>query len=328
MEESKDLFFKYPHLDSIYRVSDIMLQDEVIATEKIDGSSFRFGIIDGIVYAGTRNRTILKVNKIEPMYDADGDYGFIKWMKDNNIRNRLFDNFSDVNIVFYGEFFGNGIQKRVDYGPDKYFRIFDIRVKYIDTLDFVSWDIIKSLSLRMRLDVVPELYRGKPDPKILESLVVKPSVVASLNGVAEPKNHEGIVIKPIIPAKDRKGDWLITKFKNPSFEERKSKREKTSIESPEVLKSINDFVTEFVTEERLTHVLDHLRDKGIEVNDIKSTPHVLKEFGNDIEREGAKDLINSGLEWKQVGREISRASMLLYKQHLNKLVKNVRVLGT
>lgn len=310
-------FNTYPHIDNLYKLQDILLEPLVVVQEKLDGTNMRVGMVDGVLFAGTRNRTIMRVNKIDPMYDAEGDFGFIKFLRDNNIRNRFFDHFPATNIIFYGEFIGPKIQKRISYGPDNYFKVFDVRLDG----EFVEWDTVKELATIMRLDTVPELYRGAPAPTTFELLVNAVSRTAELNGVDGPKIHEGIVIKPIPAKRDRKGEWLIAKFKNAAHEERASKKLHQSTDTPEVLRGIDAFVKEFVTEGRLNHVLDHLKEQNIPTDQIESMKYVLKEMGQDISREGEADLVKANLDWKKVSKAISHATMVLYKQYLNRLIR-------
>lgn len=313
-------FLPYGHIDNLYKIQDILLEPEVVVQEKPDGTNMRVGMVNGVLHAGTRNRTILRVNKVDPMQDGDGDFGFIKFLRDTNVQARFFDNFPSTNIIFYGEWCGQGIQKRINYGPDKYYRVFDVRIDN----EFVPWDKVKELAEVMKFEVVPELYRGVPLPSTFESLVNRTSMIAELNGVPTPQLHEGIVIKPVLPKRDRKGDWLMAKFKNQAHEERASKKIKQSMETPETLRSIDAFVHEFVTEGRLIHILDHLKEQQVDINDIKAMPHVLKEMGQDIKREGESDLEKAGLEWKKVSKEVSHGTMVLFKQHLIKLIQEVK----
>lgn len=306
-------FSKYPHLENIYKVQNIFLEPEVVVTEKIDGTNMRFGLVDNKFHIGTRNRLLARVSKEEPLYDGDSDFNFVKYLKELNMRNKMFDNFENKDIIFYGEFYGKGIQKRIHYGEERYFRVFDIRVGE----DLVDWETVVKLCQQLRLSTVPVLYKGKPDVKLFESLVTSPSVTAGQQGVGTPHNHEGIIIKPASMHRNKHGDWVMAKFKNPAHEERQSKTLKTSIENV-IPTNVQEFVDEFVTENRLEHVLSHLKEQGVHIDDITATGQVLKEMSKDVCREGATELEQLNTDWKPIAKLISTKTSILFRQHLIK----------
>lgn len=309
---NSDTFTRYQHLESLTRpeMQNILLQPEVVCTEKIHGTNARFGLIDGVLRIGGRNQ--------EHSNDVQGDsvMGFVRWVRESGLEARLKEGWPDRNIIFFGEWFGSNIQKGIHYGKDKQFRVFDIKLdgRYLD------WDDVRLVSLLVGLYTVPELYRGLPKLSVFDSLLDIQSVVAKELGVETTNNlHEGIVIKPTkMVINEQTGEWLIAKYKPARWSERHS--EKTKKEFKPIPQESHKFVEEFVTMTRLEHVLDHLRDAGIATDDIKSTPHILKEMSLDIYREAApeiKVLEEAGIEWKTLAKLVAGRTSVLFREYLH-----------
>ena len=313
--KSSEAFVKYQHLDSLTVVQDIFLEPEVVCTEKIHGTNARFGLVDGVIRIGGRNQ--------EHTNDEQGDsvMGFVRWVRESGISERVSSFFEHHSVIFFGEWFGIGIQKGINYGKEKQFRVFDVRLdgKYQD------WDEVVRICQAVGLYTVPLLYRGFPKLEAFNQLLEMQSVVAQELGVSADDNiHEGIVIKPAkMKVSPTTGEWMIAKYKNAKFAERMSEKQKKDFVP--LPGSVHAFVEEFVTDTRLEHVIDHLRDQGILVTDMKATPHVLKEMNIDILREGKAEietLTSDGtVEWKQVSQLVSKRTGVLLKQYFHKLME-------
>jgi Rnl2 family RNA ligase len=306
-------FTKYQHLEALSKIQDIFLEPEVVCTEKIHGTNARVGLVEGVFRIGGRNQ--------EHTNDMQGDsvMGFVKWVR--SYEAQIQEVFKGHSVVFYGEWFGPGIQKGVVYSPDKAFRVFDVRLdgKYAD------WDAVVELSAKAGFITVPVLYRGFPKLEVFDRLIEMQSTVAQEFGMkVENNTHEGIVIKPSkMKVSPITGEWMIAKYKNAKFAERKSEKEKKDFKP--LPGEVHKFVEEFVTDTRLEHVIDHLRDQGIEVKGMEATPHVLKEMNLDILREGASEVdkltADETVEWKQVSKLVSARTTTLLKQYLRKLLE-------
>lgn len=321
-EETTDTFTKYQHLEALTRpeMQAIFLQPEVVCTEKIHGTNARVGWVDGKVRIGGRNQ--------DHTNDLQGDsvMGFVKWVRESGLATRL-NAFANDNIIFFGEWFGAGIQKGINYGKEKQFRVFDVKFngKYQD------WDQIVFWANAMNLPVVPLLYRGIPQLPIFDGLLDIQSAVAKELGVETTNNlHEGIVIKPSkMVINDQTGEWLIAKYKPARWSERKSEKEKKEFKP--LPNETQKFVEEFVTETRLEHVLDHLRDSNIPIDDVKSMPHVLKEMSIDIFREGKPEIDAMeplGVDWKTLSKLVAGRTSVMFKEYLHKkMVERLQAKG-
>lgn len=304
---SSDGFSKYQHLESLSKLPDIFLEREVVCTEKIHGTNARVGWINGEVRIGGRNQDHTKDE------DGKGTMGFVDYIRSLTIDWK--ELFGTANIIFYGEWFGPGIQKGIQYSKEKEFRVFDVRVNGL----LVGWNDVFEWVEVTPFKLVPLLYRGVPKLEKFDELVKVPSVVGKENGFDDPENlHEGIVIKPTVMKRVEHG-WLIAKYKNERWTERQSEKMKKDYKP--IPGMVTEFVEEFVTETRFEHIVDHLRDRGIEVIDMSATPHLLKEMNIDVEREGADDLeliITDEIPWKVINKLISKQTLILLRGYLHK----------
>lgn len=125
---------------------------------------------------------------------------------------------SNMHINVYGELFGSGIQKRIDYGDDKYFELFDIYLQkdgdengWFVSQEFINNDKILSKYMVPVIGVVKGIENAlNSNPADLE------------NG-----KIEGIVIKPYRQVYVNKvGKLFYLKKKSPAFSEKGNKEKK------------------------------------------------------------------------------------------------------
>lgn len=130
--------------------------------------------------------------------------------------------------------------------------------------------------------LVPILYKGPPDLAVFKRLRDQPSALAAAEG--QTQVSEGIVIRPIIERfSERTKDRLIAKYKSPLYEERKSLRNTDPSVLPTYV-SAYDLIADFVTVERINHVLGKAEASGmvIEKRNIRQFGTMLFE---DIQKE-------------------------------------------
>lgn len=310
----RDKFTQYPHIENIEEVPGIFDLPEVIATEKIHGSSMRIGVINGVLHYGGRR---LDFNDIRP--ESKEGQGFVSWVLATGLDQRLREASDGHDVILYGEWHGSGtpargwpqIQKGIRYLKGNDFRLFDIKVdgKYVPLEAMVSW------AHKIGLKTMPVLYRGKPDQKAFDALIDTMSRVGEENGIVSPENTlEGIVIRPLEFHWDAKGKPVMAKYKVGQWAERASQKrcdQQPPKPRPETPPNAIAFAQEFVTETRLDHVLDQLREENIPI-DKTALAEVMKRMGQDIKREGAGELERSGLEWKDVSPLVTKLTKELF----------------
>ena len=313
----KDKFTQYPHIKNLDDTPGIFDLPEVIVTEKIHGSGMRIGLIDGCVRFGGRR---LEFTNISPQ-SKDGQ-GFVSWALETGLGEKIAKTFQNHDIIFYGEWHGSGtpqkgwpqIQKGIRYIKGNDFRIFDIRLdgKYL------SQDQLSEFAEKAGLKTMPILCRGKPERKIFDSFIDTMSLLGAENGIAYPENTmEGIVIRPIQFLWEENREPVMAKHKIGKWAERASEQRHPKIpkQKKEIPAGAKEFAEEFVTDVRLEHILDQLKEENIPI-EKSAMGEVMKRMGQDIKREGNSTLINAHLEWKDVSPFVTNRTKELFLKFL------------
>jgi len=304
------MFKKYNSLENAYRQKFVDACEQLgvkdwVALEKIHGSNFGF-IVDGGAVTPFKRTSTIGENPETGEYDFYRCSGVVSKYK-NLVKN--------IELVFgqpiqiYGELYGEGIQKEVQYG-DKDFIAFDIYL--INDGTFVDWDTVVEVCDEYSIPTAPEIDRG-PLAEMLEISPEIDSVVAKSNGYTS--KAEGIVIKQL---KNEiffnSGSRAIIKNKSKTFSEKKNKKPKKPYKMPENLIPVYEDFCTYINKNRLMNVLSKIgtvnqkdfgKIQGILVQDAK------EEFERD-EYEISKD------DWKSIAKSVGRdASSVVREEWLN-----------
>ena len=287
---------KWPHLENHYRFPDFLAQAGFITvTEKIHGFNARFGRAeDGTFWVGGRNQTTWEGRDEdfpEELPVREAMQGFTKFAMGRA-------QYVPAGWSLYGEWCGPGIQKGIDYGEMRRFFLFGAS----RGSGFMEWMGLCFAALRVCVDMVPLLHAGEAPHPSMEALV---ALAGSQSAVSEDE-REGVVVISDPPVLDEYGHQVILKVKNPRFAERARERKPKS--PPPDLSTVQGFVDDYATTERLHHVLDLVRE---EVGDTPWAPeytgNVLRTYYQDVLREGADDHDKlSEEDQKLVGKVLNR----------------------
>jgi hypothetical protein len=134
-----------------------------------------------------------------------------------------------------------------------------------------------------------------------------PSVQAERLGMgAMPR--EGIVLRPLEEVTFNNGERCICKHKGDAFKETNTPRKVIDPANLEVLTKAKDIATEWVTRERLNHIVT---GNNLELR-IENIGKIIPLMQDDIAREGRGEVILSS----EAIKEISRATALLVKDEV------------
>lgn len=278
----------YLKIPNLYKDTTILLFKQCYALEKIHGTS-----------------THIKFNGSELSFFSGG----MKQETFESIFNKkeLFENFlklGHLDIVVYGEGYGSkqqGMSKT--YGKDAKFIAFDVKIGdvWLDVEDAMS----VAEKLNLEFVYVDKIYAIE---EYINEAMLKPSMQAIRNGMGLDKISEGVVLRPLVECYKKTGERIIVKHKNPLFAETAKTREIGKIE---VVRDAEKIALDWVTDMRLTHVLDKLNLPL----DFSSIPGVCKAMQDDIELEGKGEI-----DWsKEAKKEIGRRTVQLYKQRIMKI---------
>lgn len=309
---------KYTHITNLaYSRLLTDYKGPIVVTEKIHGTNCRFGVVkdkhDNWTFRiGGRNnwyfsRKLDELDRPETPDEAGYGFGMVGWfLAIPKFPEKVVDRWRLLGgagyYVVYGEFYGGNIQKNVNYSNKKQFAAFDVK-----TPDKTYWPLEDAQNevAALGLEYVPVLYTGSDyTTELLTKLRDQPSEIAKRHG--NESISEGIVIKPIAtPVYDHRGERLIAKYKSPEFTERKSTKSKQTISSEE-LAEVQSFVDEFFTDNRWTHICQIAEsDYNLRI-EPKSIGQLIKLMNEDIYRESEKERLETGINWKNCAKEISK----------------------
>jgi len=220
-----------------------------VATEKLHGANFSTWVMpNGTVKYGKRSGFLSEDESFFRWKEAvehEDFVAFIDAMKHRTARLRR-------SLVFYGELFGGGIQKQVDYQPQQCVRFFDV----YDPEKNEYWapkDVYELIPEALRVPHVG-FYNG-----INEAMNAQHEFPTLLNP-REGNTCEGVVIRPWNKTYQTEADKRFAiKKKNDKFKEKakvpRARKEPKEM-PPEVIAAL-DIIIPYVTPQRLSNVISH-----------------------------------------------------------------------
>lgn len=287
--ENKILKAKAHSFPKIFHIGDRWIRDifdgDVEVTEKVDGSQFCFGKINGEVIVRSKGK-VMVADAPDKMFSFCVSYVMGLDLPDNTL--------------FYGEYLKSPRHNTLAYDriPKNYIALFGV---CSDKQEFISdYDSIKKWADTLNVDCVPLLFKGKINSQ--EELFKLLDTMSYLGGT----KIEGVVVKRYVPVLI--GSQVVPimsgKFVSESFKEKHQgtwAKEHTGKGKWEVFKE------EHRTEARWNKAIQHLREEGKITDTPKDIGILIKEIQNDItkeEQENIKDFL-----WKEFGVELLREAI-------------------
>jgi Rnl2 family RNA ligase len=233
----------------------LLNNERFIITEKIDGSNFSVIFYpEGYWQFAKRSGIIVD----EPFYDykvafqPESKKNFLESVSNYCVKTKK-------TLQFVGELFGQGVQKRVYYGPDKYWVWYAIyeHIAYNKTNNLNYREILRvvdDIKIEIGFDIMDCFIHVLDEvigiDKSLEFDINQNSFYTP-NNYDKPNLMEGIVIRPMNNYWIDERSMLLIKKKNPNFDDRnKVKKEKKLFNVSEDLQSLYDKVIGYVNENR------------------------------------------------------------------------------
>lgn len=309
------MFHKWPSIENSYQKKYIdkwlskfpeLEYEKYIITEKLHGANIQFIIKSNYFNIATRNRILKKDEDFYGIWDTIPDYNFII-----EGLQRLLKDTEYINI--YGELFGSGIQKGVDYGPQKQIRFFGMRTNGrlwcpVDffTFQFNVYPFYPLLLSSMSSFSVPVITFNS---SLSDALNFDVENLISRQYPTEGNMAEGIVIVPQRLYTNGQSYFMLKK-KSDKFQEKQKERKTVkqfSNLSSELLQLKNDFM-EYINENRIESVFS----KEGEIENIEDLGKYIKLVLNDAIEDFEKDYDISHLNkndrkliFKDVGKQIA-----------------------
>jgi len=261
-------FKKYPSIENHYQTKFIaqgahILNEKYIVREKLDGANIQ------IVFTPFQPR---KIGKRTSYLETDENFMDIwntldKYKEFLSFYQQTADSTGNV-FRFYGEIYGRGIQKRIDYGNEKYISIFDLMIND----NFLAQSTLESmLEVHGFRNLLPESYG------IFDNLV-------DALKIETKENTEGVVIQPLnlvhfLPS----GSRFIIKKKREDFDDKRTPQK--IIEENTGISALNLEFRSYINENRVKDVFS----KYGEIQEPKQIPDYIKYVLEDAKEDFLKN---------------------------------------
>lgn len=283
----------YLKINNLYRDKTVLMFKELYALEKIHGTSAHVRWKDGQI--GFFSGGVEYLNFVG-LFDADA----------------LSAKFAETGInecFIYGEAYGGKCQGMKDtYGANLRFTAFDVKIGE-------QWlTVPKAEAFCQSFGIEFVWYSQTPsDPAELDRLRDMPSPQCRrVFGDDREKPMEGVVLRPLVEFTHH-GWRVIAKHKRPEFSERASKKDTTLDPSKEqALADARAIADEWVTEMRLSHVMDKVAGELGRQPGIEETKIIITRMQADIATEAGELVVQS----KAASREIGSATARMYKSRI------------
>jgi hypothetical protein len=275
---------KYQKIFTIgHRTIQNLFKGEVEVTEKIDGSQFGFGKVNGDLHCRSRSVSIV-MQAPDKMFKPGVDY--VKSIQDRLLNNR----------VFYGEFLRQPKHNVLSYNRTPANGIALFGILDLETSQWADYGTLTYWANELDIDVVPLIYQDTIDnPEDLLNMLDRESYLGG-------PNIEGLVVKNY-NLDNMIGDvyipFLTGKYVSEKFKERHSenwKRDHTA------KGRLQNFIDSFHTEARWEKAIQHMREAGTLQGEPRDIGELIKEIKQDIIDEDLDEI--KDFLWKNFSKQL------------------------
>lgn len=286
----------YPSIYAVgHQAAAELFDGPVVVEEKVDGSQFSFGIIDGELACRSKGKQIV-LDAPDSMFEKA--VAIVLEMAPD----------LTPGYVYRGEYFQKPKHNSLAYAriPNKHIILFDIDG---GMEHFLNPDEKRTEAGRLGLEVVPVVYEGTlSSVEQLKVLLERESCL----GAMQP---EGLVIKNYAKfGPDKK--TLMGKYVTEKFKE--THRVQWKISNPSKADIIQRLIEVYRTDARWEKGVQHLRDAGTLDGSPKDIGPLLKEIPADVLKECREEIAAKLFEfaWPQIARGITAGVPQWYKDKL------------
>ena len=302
-----------------HRESVNILLDDVEVEEKVDGSQFNFGLIDGNLEIYSRNINKFKMEAAAIIESRDDlspiiPHDKLFQMAINTTFNLFMDNKLIEGYTYRGEAVTKPKHNTIKYGrvPNGGIVLFDVMSNFQE--EYKTSEEVAAIALELGLESPPLLHVGKITFEQLENLLDTPSFLNDPNTPNDIK-IEGVVIKSRNKL-SRDGKMLKAKLVSAAFKEKHQKdwKNKNPTGTDIITQISSGFNKEAIWRKTIQHVSE---ENGLEGSPRDIGP-LLKELSIDFEQEHADNIKDDLYKWcrKKILRNIGNGFALWYKEYL------------
>jgi hypothetical protein len=272
-----------------------LLFDPVVVEEKIDGSQFSFGVIDGELMARSKGKHLV-LDEPDKMFGPAVDVV------------RALASKLTPNWVYRGEYLQRPRHNTLGYEriPAQHIAIFDIAS---GLEEYLSADQKRVEAERLGLEVVPLMYLGR-----VESAEQVGQFLTHTSFLGGPR-VEGVVVKNYLRfTKDK--HIMMGKFVSEAFKEQHAESWRKA--NPTRGDIVQQIIERFRTEPRWRKAVQHIRERGELTDSPRDIGPLLREVGTDIHSELADEIKELLFKhaWPQIQRGVTAGLPEWYKKVL------------
>ena len=270
---------------------------DVIVEEKVDGSQFSFGVIEGEIFFRSKGKQICSIKPDSMFKSGVEELTSIKGMLPEG-------------VTFRGEYLGKPRHNVLKYDrtPKYHVIVFDVMAE--DGV-YLQRHMKESMCKDIGLEIVPLIFSGRVgSSEGLKEFLGRESVLGG-------SNIEGVVIKPLNnDVFDLDGDLIVGKYVCDKFKEKHTGNFKAKCSpNDSILISLGESLK---TEARWQKAVQHLSDDGVLKGEPEDIRLILNEIGRDTKKE-EEDYIKEELfkwAWPQLNKMITKGAPQWYKEKI------------
>lgn len=268
IDVSTGMLPSYPKIYAIGHPSlGELLHGHVVVQEKVDGSQFSFGKIDGRVMIRSKNQAIYP-EAAPSMFRRGVDYVM-------SIADKL-----EPGIVYRSEYLEKPLHNALSYNrvPKNHIAIYDAMV---DTEKYDPTYTLEAHAERLGVDFVPTFFHGQLSTAEIEGFLQQESFLGG-------QRIEGVVVKNYGRFCQYTGHVLMGKYVSEAFKEVQKKEWKAS--NPTQGDVLQNLVDIYKTPARWQKAVYTLRDMGQLESDPRDIGKIMKLVWPDIKAECEQEI--------------------------------------
>ncbi len=293
------------HIENLYKHIDLLAKfRELYAMEKIHGTSAHVMYKKDTEHTYGMDKEITGTTITDKLVFFSGGAKYDNFMALFNHDELLakFRALGHDKVTVYGEAYGGNMQGMSHtYGNKLKFIAFDVQI----TTPVGEYWLAIPAAEKVATELGFEFVHYKLIPATIEAVNAEKdadSVQAVRNGMGPGHMREGIVLRPTEESTRNNGARIIVKHKRDEFRETAKPRPLDAAKL-EALTNAEEIAVEWVTPERLLHVMDKLGPALGCKWDMPDTPRVIKAMVEDVIREGAGEIVWSDAVGKAVATQ-------------------------
>jgi hypothetical protein len=291
------MIHSYPSVYQIgHKAIELLFGGEVLVEEKVDGSQFSFGVLDGELTCRSKgkiqiidapdkmfNKAVATIKEFEPNLHPNWTYRceYLEKPKHNTL---CYSRTPAKNLIGY-----------------------DIMTENAE--EYLSYEEKKAEFERIGLEIVPMFYQGKIDSfEVFKSLLETESI---LGGTL----IEGVVVKNYtyftMEKKPAMGKYVSERFKEVHATDWNSR-------NPTGADIVTQVITEYKTDARWNKAIQHLREQGLITDTPKDIGALIGEVSKDVYKECVDEIKQRLFDhyWKQIQRGVTSGLPEWYKDKI------------